>query len=174
MDMLVVGMNGKGNVGLAGCTEVEYRTHYSLWALLGSPLMIGCDITNMDEKTKSILMNKDIIAINQDEDYNQAYDASDYGITGKVGETPVFIRLLQNGDYAIGFFNYTDEKTSRYNSHLLFDGIGLPESTGKTLKVKELWTGEEKIIKNGIMEEEIEPHGCRIYRAKVVDQCQNV
>ena len=40
MDMLIVGMHGKGNVGLAGCNDVQYQTHYALWAFLGSPLMI--------------------------------------------------------------------------------------------------------------------------------------
>ncbi len=48
MDMLVVGMNGKGNVGLTPSSFVQYRTHFALWALLGSPLMIGCDIRNAD------------------------------------------------------------------------------------------------------------------------------
>ena len=66
MDMLVVGMYGKGNVGLSGCNDVQYRTHYSIWALFGSPLMIGCDIRNMNEETKKILENKELIAINQD------------------------------------------------------------------------------------------------------------
>ena len=64
--MLVVGMHGKGNVGVGGCTEVEYRTHFTIWAFFNSPLMIGCDIRNMSEETKSILMDKDIIAVNQD------------------------------------------------------------------------------------------------------------
>ena len=42
-DMLVVGMYGKGNVAHGGCTDAEYRSHFSLWCLLASPLMIGCD-----------------------------------------------------------------------------------------------------------------------------------
>ena len=49
MDMLIVGMHGKGNVGLAGCSDVQYQTHYALWAFLGSPLMIGCDIREMSD-----------------------------------------------------------------------------------------------------------------------------
>ncbi|MFR5889651.1 MAG: hypothetical protein ACLUFM_01440, partial [Lachnospiraceae bacterium] len=39
MDMLVVGMNGSGNVGVGGCTFEEYKTHFSFWAFMGSPLM---------------------------------------------------------------------------------------------------------------------------------------
>ncbi|MBO6159002.1 MAG: glycoside hydrolase family 27 protein [Firmicutes bacterium] len=172
MDMLVVGMGGKGNVGLAGCTPDEYRLHYSLWALLGSPLMIGCDIRSMDEETRKTLMNPDVIAINQDADYNQAYDASAYAVTymdGERNEHPIYVRLLSNGDLAVGFFNFADETSTRWNSYLALDRIGLPESTGKTLKVKELWTGEEKTITNGIFSVPLPAHSCRLYRAEIVD-----
>jgi alpha-galactosidase len=53
-------------VGNGGMTTAEYRAHFSLWALMKSPLLIGCDITNMTKDTKDILMNKEVIAINQD------------------------------------------------------------------------------------------------------------
>ena len=66
IDMLVVGMEGRGNVGFAGCTAEEYRTHFSLWAMLNSPLMIGCDIRSMSPETKETLLNPEIIAVNQD------------------------------------------------------------------------------------------------------------
>ena len=53
-------------VGNGGMTSAEYRTHYALWALAKSPLLIGCDITNMTQETFSILTNPEVIAINQD------------------------------------------------------------------------------------------------------------
>lgn len=53
-------------VGNGGMTTHEYQAHFALWALLKAPLLIGCDITNMSEDTKNILMNKEIIAVNQD------------------------------------------------------------------------------------------------------------
>lgn len=169
MDMLVTGMYGKGNVGFAGCTPEEYRTHFSLWALLGSPLMIGCDIRSMDDATKETLMNKDVLAINQDPDYNQAYDASPNAKNDK-NELPIYVRLLSNGDFAIGMFNFTDEMSSRWNSYLLLDAIGLPESTGKTLQLTDLWTGEEYTVTNGLFTSQIPPHGCKLLRGKVIDR----
>lgn len=172
MDMLVTGMKGVGNVGFAGCTDAEYRLHYSLWALLGSPLMIGCDIRQMDDFTRETLLNPEVIAINQDPDYNQAYDASAYGVTfqdAEKNEHPIYVRQLSNGDLAIGFFNLSDQPTSRWNSYLALDRIGLPESTGKTLEMKELWTGETFKVTNGIFGETIAPHSCRLFRAKVVN-----
>ena len=169
MDMLVTGMNGKGNVGFAGCTPEEYRTRFSLWALLGSPLMIGCDIRSMDDVTRETLMNKDVLAINQDPAYNQAFDAS-ANAAKEENEYPIYVRLLDNGDYAIGVFNFSDVASSRWSTYLLMDTIGLPETTGKTLLLKELWTGEERKVTNGILTDAIPPHGCKLYRAQVVDR----
>lgn len=179
MDMLICGMHGNGNVGLAGCTDDEYRLHFSLWALLGSPLMIGCDIRSMDEATKAMLTNKEVLAINQDPDYNQAFlcsnDASplplhDQDAQLRSGETPIYARLLSNGDYAIGMFNLSDNKTSRWNMSLQVDRIGLPESSGKTLELTELWTGEKITVTNGILCQEVAPHSCKLFRGKVVDK----
>ena len=53
-------------VGNGGMTWTEYKTHFSLWAISKAPLIIGCDITKMDNKTKEILSNTEVIAINQD------------------------------------------------------------------------------------------------------------
>ena len=53
-------------VGNGGMTYDEYRTHFSLWAISKAPLLVGCDVTKMTEETKSILMNPEVIAVNQD------------------------------------------------------------------------------------------------------------
>ncbi len=178
MDMLINGMYGRGNVGLAGCTDEEYRLHFSLWALMGSPLMIGCDIRDMNEFTKATLTNPEVLAINQDPDYNQPYDVSPESDAipaegteqHRSGEHPIYARLLSNGDYAIGMFNLSDQKATRWNMALQLDRIGLPETTGKTLLLHDVWTGEEMLVKGGIFTANIEPHACRLFRAKVVDR----
>ena len=170
MDMLIVGMYGKGNVGLGGCTTEEYKVHFSLWALLNSPLMIGCDIRNMNEDTKKILMNKEVIAINQDEESNTPFDAKFIGTPHENDDVMIYAKLLANGDYAIGVFNFTDEKTNMWQSHFTLEKLGLDEATGKTLLMKELWTGETEKAENGIVRFSLEPHTCKLYRAKVVDK----
>jgi hypothetical protein len=53
-------------VGNGGMTNDEYIAHFSLWALSKSPLLIGCDVTKMDQATLDILTNKEVIAVNQD------------------------------------------------------------------------------------------------------------
>ncbi|MCI9142329.1 MAG: glycoside hydrolase family 27 protein [Lachnospiraceae bacterium] len=164
MDMLIVGMYGKGNVGLKGCTDVQYKTHYSVWALLGSPLMIGCDIRNMNEETRKILMNRELIRINQDPVCRQPVKLT--GIWS--GEDMVmYARMLSDGDIAIGLFNLSEEKgVGRFN----LDELGLPMSTGKTLEMKEVWTGEKFTVKNGTVMRKLEPFDCEVFRAGVVEQ----
>ncbi len=157
MDMLVVGMHGKGNVGLSGCSKEEYRTHYSIWAMFNSPLMIGCDIRSMDDDAKEILMNKDVIAINQDPQCAQPYE---YGYDA-------WVKHLGNGDFAVLFANMWDK--DRQMSLNIAD-VGIDLSTGKKVLVKDLWTGEEFIAKNGvIVNRSVEAHGSKLYRCKVIE-----
>lgn len=163
MDMLVVGMYGKGNVGLKGCNDIQYRTHFAIWAFLGSPLMIGCDIRNMTPATKEILTNKELIAINQDPLCRQPYTLN--GIW--CGEdTLCYARNLSNGDIAIGLFNLSNEKTTaRFN----LDELGLPLSTGKTLAMTDIFTGKKANTANGTVIWELEAYDCAVFRAKLVD-----
>ncbi len=183
MDMLIVGMNGKGNVAITGCTTEEYRTHFSLWALLNSPLMIGCDIRNMTDETKSILLNKDVIAINQDELGSQPFFANNYKYEVNNNrterdpfykqyplDTPIIAKYLDGGDIAIGFFNFMDSDASEWHFTLTPDNLGIPLSSGKTVELYDLWTGETvKSINGTIRLYKVAPHSCRLFRAKVVD-----
>jgi len=53
-------------VGNGLMTTAEYKIHFGIWALIKAPLLIGCDITNMTTEIREILLNKEVIAINQD------------------------------------------------------------------------------------------------------------
>ena len=53
-------------VGNGGMTDVEYRSHFSLWALLAAPLIAGNDLRTMRPEIHDILTNKEVIAVNQD------------------------------------------------------------------------------------------------------------
>ncbi|NNF63349.1 MAG: glycoside hydrolase family 27 protein [Acidimicrobiia bacterium] len=103
-DMLVVGMHGKGHVGRTGLTDAEYRSHFALWCLLASPLMIGCDVRSMDDATRHLLLDESLIAINQDPLGRQGYRASSHGHTH--GET--WAKALADGSWAVGIFNRTE------------------------------------------------------------------
>lgn len=168
MDMLVVGMNGKGNVGLGGCTYEEYKTHFSAWCLLGSPLMLGSDIREMDEETKSIVTNKELIAVDQDRRGAQAYVANDVMFKkGWYQDLPVIARLMDNGDIVVGLFNLSD---SDRKTDFRGDQLGLDRSTRVRLLARDLWTGEEFEIQNYTHMTVLKPHACQILRLKVVSE----
>ena len=159
MDMLVVGMHGKGYAGLTGCTDEEYRTHFCFWAMMGSPLMIGCDVRNMDEKSEALLKNAEVIAINQDPACSQPF------LLNRQTDEGLWARQLSNGDYAVGFFNFLDRDAGRC---LMLSDLGLGGVTGKGLDMKDLFTGEITHV-DGWFCVEAPPHGCRMFRARVVD-----
>ena len=161
MDMLVVGMYGKGNVGLEGLNDVQYKTHFSIWALMGSPLMIGCDIRNMNEETHRILTNKELIKINQDKDCRQVFKLPNFWNDN----VKIYARNLENGDIAVGMFNFGGEKAV---VRMTVDELGIPESTDKTLKLENVWDDETVTVTNGAFIHDIEPCGCLVYRCKVV------
>lgn len=153
-DMLVVGLYGKdgpsGDRGGNGCTDVEYQSQMSLWCLMAAPLMISCDVRNMNEATRHILMNKDIIAIDQDPLGKQAIR--------KINNDTwtVLIKPLSTGDYAIGVLNKS-HKTQRFNMKLSeldlngkFNGIDIwsKETTNKIKKLKfDVASHETKVIR---------------------------
>ena len=130
IDMLVVGMHGGSNSswigeGGMGCTDTEYKTHFSMWAIMNSPLMIGCDIRNMSDATKNILMNKDVIAVNQDPEGRGAYLLNSNGWAGV--NVKILVKALENGDYAICMVNFGDH---RGMGTLCFWDMGLPAASG--------------------------------------------
>ena len=168
LDMLIVGMKGKGFCAITGCSFEEYKTHFSFWAMMGSPLMISCDIREMDEETRAILFNKEIIAVNQDSELNRPYllhssDHEGHDVDG----TYVFAKILENGDIALGFFNYSDNKIGRFVTESM---LGLDADIPLEYTVHDLWSGEEVKPINGTVLADIEPHSCRMFRVKIHKQ----
>jgi alpha-galactosidase len=162
MDMLIVGMNGRGNVGIKGCTEDEYKVHFAAWCMLGSPLMIGCDIRNMDASAKAILTNKALIEIEQD-----ARCAQPYLVPCGNPDVPTFVRHLANGDIAVGFFNLSDTPVYTW---VTTEDLAVPFAQGKTLVGTEVYTGETLRAFNGTLRiPELKEHSCKVYRMKVTD-----
>ncbi len=163
MDMLVVGMHGKGNVGLSGCTDDEYRLHFAAWCVLASPLMIGCDIRNLDETTKGILTDPTLLSIAKDPRGNRPYlirfaDSDDL---------PVFVRALEGGDLAVGFFNLSD---GAVNFWVSADDLGVPEISGKILAGVEAYTGQKVRSANGVLSARVEAHACSVMRLRVAQR----
>lgn len=161
MDMLVVGMNGMGNVGLTGCTKEEYKTHFSLWAMLNSPLIIGCDIRCMSDDTKEILMNTEIININQDVAGRQPFFLNDNR------DTVILAKLLNNGDFAVGLFNFSDSDVTMF---LHWADLGIDRILGKGFALRDLWSHEDIGVSGDMYRSPVIcAHGCQMLRASLVD-----
>ena len=168
MDMLVVGMHGSSNnefiKAVGGCTDVEYQTHFALWAIMNSPLMIGCDVRKMSEKAKEILTNKDVIEINQDPECRGPFCVRQWNNPENVFS---LIKPLCGGDYAIGMFNFTDKNAEM--SLQLYD-IGLPYSSGRALEVYDCYKHESLGKFTERLCFKVESHGSLMFRAKLVRQ----
>lgn len=100
-DMLVVGDNHM--------TFAEQQTHFALWSLMSAPLMLGLDVRQMDEKTRALISNRDIIAIDQDT-YQQGYRID------KSNDLEIWRKLLSNGDAAFLIINLS--KVSQQNASI--------------------------------------------------------
>lgn len=103
-DMLIVGQVGWGeNLHPTKLTPDEQYTHISLWCLLSSPLLIGCDISKLDDFTLNLLTNDEVIALNQDPAGNQARQII------KKDDYQVWVKELSDGTRALGIFNLTEK-----------------------------------------------------------------
>lgn len=99
-DMLVVGKVGWGpQLHPTRLRPNEQYTHLSLWCLLAAPLLIGCDMTQLDPFTLNLLTNDEVIDVNQDPLGKQAAPVS------RVGSLEVWSKVLADGSRAVGLFN---------------------------------------------------------------------
>lgn len=166
MDMLVIGMNGKGNVGLTSSSFVQYRTHFALWVLLGSPLMIGCDIRQADQAVIDLLKNEGAIAINQDRAYRQPFLIGGFRnfAVGTDEDRFCFAKFLENGDIAIGMFNLSDDPANMY-FHL--SELGLNRICNRKLAMTDVFSHEQTESRMGQFTARIDKHDCRLFRCRL-------
>ena len=118
-------------VGNGGMTKEEYRAHFSMWAMFSAPLLAGNDISNMTPDTKEILLNKEVIAIDQDPLGQQAHRVK------KTGDLEVWSKQLQDGSRAVALLNRSPA-AARISA--AWTDIGYP---GKlSASVRNLWTSK--------------------------------
>lgn len=164
MDMLIVGMHGKGNVGLDGCSDVQYLQHFALWAFMGSPLIIGADLRNLDEVNRKTLLSKGLIEINQDKECRPAF------LIGHNGEkTYTMAKLMSGGRVALGFFNLDAENEWQNQMSISFDDLGIHSESGIALKLTDAVTGEELGVYRDGYRCSIEVDECRVLIGELVN-----
>ncbi len=99
-DMLMVGVVGFGNTHPTHLRPNEQILHLSLWCLLSSPILIGCDMTKLDPFTQALLSNDEALDINQDPLGRPARLVSSRLDIGEVWARPLF-----DGTQAVGLVN---------------------------------------------------------------------
>jgi alpha-galactosidase len=86
-------------IGNGGMNENEYRTHMSLWSILAAPLLAGNDLRDMTQGIKDILMNREVIAVDQDKAGKQGHRIS------QSGTQEIWVRDLDRNAKAVALFN---------------------------------------------------------------------
>ena len=138
-------------IGNGHMTADEYRTHMSLWALAAAPLLAGNDIRTMTDVTKSILMNKEVIAIDQDPLGKQASPV-------KNGDFETWVKPLADGSVAVGVVNLG---SSAAKLTVKAADLGL---NGNVQKARDLWAHKDVKFIGGVYEASVPSHGVLMLR----------
>ena len=125
-------------VGNGGMTEDEYRTHMTLWAVLAAPLLAGNDLSSMTPETKAMLMNKAVVAVDQD-------------ALGRQGDR-IWAEALSGGAKAVALFNRAGDARE---ITLKLSDVGASAAA----KLEDLWTGSMVEAKNGSYTVLLPKHG---------------
>ena len=152
-DMLVAGLRGRsraGAAGTAGCTEAEYQTQISLWAMMAAPLLASCDLRSADPLTFSQLTRPGVLAIDQDQ----------LGRAGRrvarTGDIDTWTRELAGGATAVAFLNRSDSRASWE--------FRWPADNGARPVVFDAWGGMEVATAGYTVD--LEPHATVLLRVE--------
>ena len=146
-DMLMVGVVGFGNTHPTRLAPNEQILHISMWCLLSSPLLIGCDMTKLDPFTLALLSNDEALDVNQDPLGKPA------GRVAQDGDLEVWSRPLFDGAHAVGLVNggpFAATVTAKWSD------VGLK---GRQ-PVRDLWLHKDVGTYSDSYSVEVPAHGC--------------
>jgi alpha-galactosidase len=138
-------------IGNGGLTDAEYRSHFSLWAMMAAPLMAGNDVANMDDATRAILLNREVIAVDQDP----------LGVQGrrvwKQGDREVWVKPLSGGRRALLLFN-RGETPAEIEAQ--WEQLGYPARM--KARIRDLWAHRDLPDARGRFAALVPPHGVQM------------
>lgn len=132
---------------------VEARSHFTMWAMLNAPLMIGFELRKATPEQLAILGNGDVIALNQDPGGHQAVLAYD------TDAMQIYIKTLASGEKAVALFNRTNDPI-RAN----LTAAQMKFMNDHEVKLTDLWAGNE-VRFTGETELELAPRQTLVFRA---------
>lgn len=150
MDMLQVGR---------GMSYEEDKAHFSMWAMMHSPLLLGNDLTQLSDETLEIITNKDIIALNQSNYVYQARRLVDYGDL-EVWAKPLIDSM--SGEVAVALLNRSTEPQP---ISFALEQVGLDAAASYT--ITDLWSKEtyDAAINPNVVRE-VPAHGVVVLKIK--------
>ena len=152
LDMLIVGLKGKGAVDGGGLSALEYRTHMTLWVMACSPLMMGCDLRGLDKDSAALLMNREVLAVNQDSLGKPAIRVRQYG------PCEAWAKPLQDGSLAVGLFN---RGSSGLDMKVRAGDLGLSD---EPKLVRDLWQGQDVADFGEFLTRRVQPHESLLFK----------
>ncbi len=162
-DMLIVGLDGKSKqlVG-SGASNTEYRTHFSLWAMVSSPMLVGADVRKLDAYSLQTLTNKEIIALNQDAAGNVAQKVRDDG------DLEVFAKELADGSHAVLLLN-----RGSATAEITFSPRRDMQVPMDRYSVRDLWQHRDMGTYEIAFTAEVQSHEARVFRIRQLSTSPN-
>ena len=142
-------------VGNGGMTDTEYRSHFSLWAILAAPLIAGNDLRTMTPAIHDILTNKEVIAVDQD-----ALGREGERVT-KNGDAEVWAKQLKDGSRAVVLLN---RGSAEQEISVNWTDLGYPTSFNAS--VRDLWEHKDLGKFSGRFSARVLSHGVAMISVK--------
>src|SRR5581483_1567862 len=133
-------------------TDIEQRTHFSLWAMLSAPLIAGNDIRAMSAQTRDILTNRDVIAVDQDPKVASA--------RALPTDSRVLVKPLADGAVAVAFVNFSDEPATITTSG---ESVGLRAACNTA---RDLWSHKDTTTPGPLASGALAPHAVTLLRVR--------
>ncbi len=151
-DMMVVGQLGWGDhLQPTRLTPDEQYTHVSLWCMLNAPLLIGCDLSKLDNFTLNLLTNDEVLAIDQDPLGKEAQQ------TLRTDTYQVWMKELEDGTRALAVFNLAEtEQVVRF----YWNNLGLTDNH----QVRDLWRQKDLGKFYSMFATKLPPHGVTLIK----------
>ena len=158
-DMLMIGMDG--------LNLVQNKTHFTMWCMMNSPLMLGLDLrrVSLGDELYKIIANRDLIALNQDALGVQAKrifttadcgsETPDKAYIEDINRIDVLAKPLADGGIALSFINVSEEN---WTGNISVSVKQIEKAFGKKLvssnkfQVRDLWSGETWENETGLFE----------------------
>lgn len=140
-------------VGNGGLSDTEYRAHFSLWALMAAPLIAGNDVATMSQATRDILLNREVIAVDQDPLGRQGHRVA------RDGTSEVWVKQMADGGRTLLLWN-RGETPTRITAE--WTALGLPANV--RLQARDLWAHRDLGRLAGRYAAEVAPHGVVMVR----------